>query len=191
MSSSNTKNLLIYTTVSSIWGIVFGFIGPFYVVYVQELSGGAEKLGIAFAIMIFVQSITTYLAGHFSDKLGRKPFLLATTYFDAVILVLFTIITKTHHLYILQGILGITNGVHDTIRTSLLGDLTVKEKRGGVVGKFNAVVSFASALGLALSGFLVKYYGIKFLFYLAAIVVVLSSILLFFIKEGEKYEETE
>jgi MFS family permease len=170
---------------------VFGFIGPFYVVYVQELSGGAEKLGIAFAIMIFVQSITTYLAGHFSDKLGRKPFLLATTYFDAVILVLFTIITKTHHLYILQGILGITNGVHDTIRTSLLGDLTVKEKRGGVVGKFNAVVSFASALGLALSGFLVKYYGIKFLFYLAAIVVVLSSILLFFIKEGEKYEETE
>jgi MFS family permease len=191
MSSSNTKNLLIYTTVSSIWGIVFGFIGPFYVVYVQELSGGAEKLGIAFAIMIFVQSITTYLAGHFSDKLGRKPFLLATTYFDAVILVLFTIITKTHHLYILQGILGITNGIHDTIKTALLGDLTVKEKRGGVVGKFNAVVSFASALGLALSGFLVKYYGIKFLFYLAAIVVVLSSILLFFIKEGEKYEETE
>lgn len=190
MRASNTRNLLIYTTVSSIWGIVFGLIGPFYVVYVQEMSGGMEKLGIAFAIMVFLQSLTTYLAGHFSDKLGRKPFLFITPYVDAVVLVLYTLITTTHHLYILQGILGITNGIHDTIRTSLLGDLTVKEERGGVVGKFNAIVSFASALGLALSGFLVKYYGIELLFYVAAAVVALSTILLLFIEEGGTYEKT-
>jgi MFS family permease len=178
MKSSNSRNLLIYTTVSSIWGIVFGLIGPFYVVYVQEMSGGMEKLGIAFAIMVFLQSLTTYLTGHLSDRLGRKPFLFITPYVDAVVLVLYTVITTTHHLYILQGILGITNGIHDTIRTSLLGDLTVKEERGGVVGKFNAIVSFASALGLALSGFLVKYYGIKLLFYVAATVVAPTSVAL-------------
>jgi MFS family permease len=189
MKSLNSRNLLIYTSVSSIWGIVFGLIGPFYVVYIQEMSGGMEKLGIAFAIMVFLQSLTTYLAGHFSDRLGRKPFLFMTPYVDAVVLVLFTVITTTHHLYILQGVLGITNGIHDTIRTSLLGDLTVKEERGGVVGKFNAIVSFASALGLALSGFLVKYYGIKLLFYVAAAVVASSTVLLFFIEERREIEE--
>jgi DHA1 family multidrug resistance protein-like MFS transporter len=176
---------MIYTTISSIWGIVFGLIGPFYVVYVEKLSGGMEKLGIAFSIMILLQSLTTYFAGHYSDKLGRKPFLFLTAYADASILLLYTIISKTHHLYVLQGLLGITNGVSGTIRTSLLGDLTIKEKRGKAVGKFNAIVSFSSAIGLALSGYLVKYYGLKFIFYFASIVVALSTILLFFIKEED------
>lgn len=191
MNSSSARNLILYTTVSSIWGIIFGLIGPFYVVYVEKISGGMEKLGIAFAIMVFLQSITTYLAGHFSDKIGRKPFLLIVSYVDAVVLLLYTLISKTHQLYILQAVLGITNGVHGTIRTSLLGDLTVKGKRGGVVGKFNAIVSLASAAGLALSGYLVKYYGFTFLFYLAAVVVALSTVLLFFIKEGERTDESE
>ncbi len=183
MSPSSAKNLILYTTVSSIWGIVFGLIGPFYVVYVEKISGGMEKLGIAFAIMLFLQSVTTYLVGHYSDKIGRKPFLLVTSYVDVVVLILYTVISNTYHLYILQGVLGITNGVHGTIRMTLLGDLTVKEKRGGVVGKFNAIVSFSSALGLALSGYLVKAYGIEVLFYLSAAVVALSTTLLFGIKE--------
>ena len=84
--------------------------------------------------------------------------------------------------------LGITNGIAGTIQTSLLGDLTIKEKRGKMVGKFNAVVSLASAAGLALGGYMVKLYGIKSLFYLASIVVVLSTILLLFIKENDELQ---
>jgi MFS family permease len=171
------------------WGIVFGFIGPFYVVYVEKISGGMENLGIAFSIMILLQSLTTYYAGRYSDRLGRKPFLLVTAYADAILLFMYTVISKPHHLYILQGFLGITNGIGGTIRMSLLGDLTVKEKRGREVGKFNAIVSFASAVGLAFSGYLVKYYGLKFLFYLASIMVALSTLLLFFIKEDINAQE--
>ena len=130
MSPSSTRNLLIFTTVRSIWAVTFGLIGPFYVVYVASLSGGMEKLGIAFSIMVLFQSLTSYLAGHFSDKLGRRPFLIVTAYVDTTILFLYTVIHETYQLYLLQGMLGITNGVIDTISTSLLGDLTIKEKRG-------------------------------------------------------------
>jgi len=144
-----------------------------------------EKLGIAFSIMVLFQSLTSYLAGHFSDKLGRKPFLIVTSYVDATILFLYTIISETHQLYLLQGMLGITNGVIDTMSTSLLGDLTIKEKRGKAVGKFNAIVGLSSAVGLSLGGYMVKYYGIKSLFYLASLVVALSTVLLFFIREDE------
>jgi len=184
LSASTSRNLLIFTTVSSIWAIVFGLIGPFYVVHVKDLSGGMEKLGIAFSIMILLQSLTSYFAGYFSDRLGRRPFLFVTSYVDAIILFLYTIINQTYQLYLLQGILGITNGVANTITTSLLGDLTITERRGKAIGKFNAIVGLASAVGLTLGGYLVKFYGIRFLFYVASIVVVLSTILLFFITEG-------
>ncbi len=185
MSSSSARNLLIFTTVSSIWAIVFGLIGPFYVVHVEKLSGGVEKLGIAFSIMVLFQSATSYSAGHFSDRLGRKPFLFLTAYTDAIVLFLYTVINETYQLYLLQGLLGITNGAADTIRISLLGDLTIKEKRGKAIGKFTAIVSLSSAVGLSLGGYVVKFYGIKSLFYLASIIVVFSTVLLFFIRERE------
>ncbi len=189
MSSSNARNLLIFTTVSSIWAIVIGFIGPFYVVYVSELSGGMEKLGLAFSIMIFAQAGTTYYAGRFSDKLGRKPFLFLTAYVDAAILFMYTVISETYQLYILQALLGFTNGIVDTVSTSLLGDLTVKEDRGKDIGKFNALVSLASGAGLFCGGYLVKFYGLEFMFYLASAVIALSTILLFFINEKDNSKE--
>ena len=160
-----------------------GFIGPFYVVQVERLSGGMEKLGIAFSIMVLIQSVTTYFIGHFSDKLGRKPFLLLTAYADATVLFLYTVIHETYQLYILQALLGITNGIAETISTSFLGDLTTKEGRGRTIGTFNAVVSLAAAGGLFMSGYMVKTYGLKYLFYLASACVALSTIFLFFIKE--------
>ena len=185
MSPSNTRNLLLFTTVRSVWAVTFGLIGPFYVVYVAGLSGGMEKLGFAFSIMVLFQSATSYLAGRFSDKLGRRPFLIVTAYVDTTILFLYTVIDGTYQLYLLQGMLGITNGVIDTISTSLLGDLTIKEKRGKAVGKFNAIVGLSSAVGLSVGGYMVKYYGIKSLFYLASLVVALSTVLLFFIREDK------
>ncbi len=167
-----------------------GFIGPFYVVYVAELSKGMEKLGLAFSIMILVQSATTYFAGHYSDKLGRKIFLFITAYTDAAILFFYTLISDTYELYILQALLGVTNGIVGTVGTSLLGDLTVRAKRGRMVGKYNAIVSLSSAIGLFFSGYLVKSYGIKPLFYLASIVVALSTVFLFFMEEEEKQAES-
>jgi len=185
LSSSSARNLLIFTSVSSIWAIVFGLIGPFYVVYVERLSGGMEKLGIAFAVMVLLQSITSYSAGRFSDRLGRRPFLFLTAYTDAGILFLYTVIHETYHLYLLQGLLGITNGISETIGTSLLGDLTIKEKRGKAIGRFKGIVSLSSAVGLALGGYVAKLYGLKSLFYLASLVVALSTGFLFFIKEDK------
>ncbi len=157
MSPSSTRNLLLFTSISSVWAIVSGFIAPFYVVYVERLCSGIEKPGISFSIMVLLQSLTSYLSGRFSDKLGRKPFLFITAYADAVILILYTMIQETYQLYILQAMLGITNGIEGTISTSLLGDLTVKEKRGHSIGKFNAIVGLAAAAGLSLGGFMAKY----------------------------------
>jgi len=155
------------------------------VLQVEELSGGMEKLGIAFSIMILLQSFTAYFAGRFSDKMGRRPFLFATSYIDAVVLFLYTVINETYQLYLLQAMLGITNGIIDTISTSLLGDLTVKEKRGKAVGKFNAIVCLASAGGVTLGGFIAEAYGIDALFYISSAVVALSTVLLFFIREDD------
>lgn len=175
----------MFTALSSVWGIVYGLIGPFYAVYVADITGGMDKLGYAFSIMIFAQAVISFAVGHYSDRLGRKPFLFLTAYADAAILLLYTIADKTYQIYILQACLGGTNAMSMTIRESLMGDLTKREKRGAAVGRLNAVVSLFAAAGLALGGYLSKLYGLKSIFYLGAAIITFSTALLFFIREKE------
>ena len=180
---NSTRNLFLFTALSTIWAVIFGLIGPFYVIHVEKLSGGMEKLGIAFSIMVFFQSFSSYLAGRFSDRLGRKPFLFLIGYVDSLIIFLYTVIKGTFQLYILQGLFGITNGIAQTMSTSLLGDITTRERRGRAVGLFNAFVGIASSAGLILSGYVAKLYGIRTIFYIASFVMFFSTFLLFGIKE--------
>jgi MFS family permease len=67
--------------------------------------------------------------------------------------------------------------------------LTIKAERGRNVGRFNAIVGFSSGIGLFFGGYMVKFYGLKALFYLASIIVALSTMLLFFIKEDGRVSE--
>jgi DHA1 family multidrug resistance protein-like MFS transporter len=185
LTTQDERNLRIFTGVSSLWAIVLGFIGPFYVLQVAKLSGGLEKLGLAFSITVLLQAATTYIAGHHSDRLGRKPFLIATAYVDATVIFLYTVIHEQYQLYVLQALLGVTNGIVGTVSTSLLGDLTIKEQRGRTVGKFQAIVSVSSATGLILGGYMAKSYGINSLFYLASGSIAFSTVLLFLLKEND------
>ncbi len=179
------RNLQLYTTVSSAWATATGIMGPFYVLLVEKISGGMEKLGFAFAIMILVNALSSYVTGYYSDKLGRKLFLFIIAYSQAIVIFLYTVISETYQLFILQALLGMIDGSSDTIKTSLLGDLTSKEKRGKSVGGFNATVNIASAAGLAIGGFIVKFYGLKSVFYITSVVIILSSSLFFFMKESD------
>jgi len=183
VAGSNAVGLRLFTAVSSIWGIVFGLIGPFYAVYISRISGGLEKLGFAFSLMVLVQSAASYSIGRYSDKLGRKPFLFMTALADSSVLFAFTVITETYQIYILQAVLGITNAVGLTIKESMLADLTKREKRGTEIGKFNSVVSIFAAIGMAVGGLLAEFYGLKYVFYLGSAVILCSTSLLFFIRE--------
>lgn len=180
------NSLLIFTLVNSVWGVVYGMIGPFYTLYIADKSGGMEKLGFAFSIMILVQAAASYFVGHYSDRLGRKPFLFAMAYVDAFVLFCYTIVNQPYQIYILQALLGVTNAVSLTIRGSLLADLTKVDTRGSEIGRFNALVSVFTAVGFTLGGYLAKFYGLKSIFYFGAVVIACSTILLFFIREPEK-----
>ena len=187
----NDKGIRVFTVLSSIWGVVYGLVGPFYVLYISKISGTTEKLGIAFSIMVLVQSLTSYVVGRYSDKMGRKPFLLMMGLLDAAILLAYTVADKTYHIYVLQGLLGVTNAMSMTIRGTILGDLTKTEKRGTDIGKYNAIVGIFSGIGIVIGGYVTKIYGLKSIFYLGAVMIILSSSLLFFLPEPKDAPKTD
>ena len=180
------NSLLAFTLVNSVWGVVYGMIGPFYTLYIADKSGGMEKLGFAFSIMILVQAAASYYVGRYSDRLGRKPFLFAMAYLDAFVLFCYTIVERTYEIYLLQALLGVTNAVSLTVRGSLLADLTKVDSRGSEIGRFNALVSLFTAAGFTAGGYLAKYFGLKSIFYFGAVVIACSTALLFFVREPNR-----
>ena len=175
--------LSIFTLVTSIWAFAWGLIGPFYVVYAQQIGGTIENLGIAFGILVLVESLTSYIFGKYSDKVGRRPFLMIVGYSNTIILFLYTIITTVAQLYVIQIFLGIVDSMEKTISTAFLGDITKRNKRGLQIGKYNTVVGIFGGISLMLGGLLINRYGFQIIFYIGSFFVFLATSMLFFINE--------
>ncbi len=179
----NISGLSVFTLTASIWTFALSLIGPFYVVFAQQIGGTIQNLGIAFGFLVFAQAITSYFIGKHSDKIGRRPFLIFTGYVNSLIFFLYTFVTTTFQLYIIQIFLGIAMAMELTISKAFLGDLTKKYKRGRQIGKYDLVVGIFGGIAIIIGGFLIGKFGFQIIFYLGSIFFFLATTLLFLIKK--------
>jgi len=180
------SNLTILTISISLYQFASGLIGPFYVLYIQKIGGTIENLGIAFGILGFFSAITTYLVGKYSDKIGRKPFLIFSGYLIATLFLLYLLVKTVFQLYILQAIFGIVNSVFIVMERILIADSTKSETRGVQIGRYDAIVGIFASLALVLSGFLISKFGFEIVFYIFSGLGIFSTTLLFLIKEAKR-----
>jgi len=177
-------NLTIFTIASSLMNFGWGLIGPFYYLYVNQLGGGSlEQFGIAFGIMYFASALASIIAGKYSDKLGRKPFLIGTSLMYAVVIYGYTVINTDIQLYIAQALIGVIGSVEQTMNASFLGDVTKKGKRGFRIGTVQSLVEMFSGIAIVIGGFLIGQTGFKIIFYIVSILIAIGSVILLGLKE--------
>lgn len=176
-------NYKIFLFSNSILAFALGLFTPFWIIFLQDFGGSVEQFGFAIGLMVFAQSITSYFAGKYSDKLGRKIFLIIGGFILSAVVFGYTLITALIHLYILQIINGITNSMQMTMETTFLGDITKKISRGVNIGKYHAIVGVMAAIAMMGGGFIVGQWGFKIIFYITSLVIFVSTLILFYIKE--------
>ena len=114
---------------NSIACLAFNLIGPFFVLFINKLGGSLENLGLLFGMSILANSIASYFIGKYSDRFGRKPFLLLSSFLSSVIIVLYIYITNLPQLYALQIANGINTAMWMTSERIFMADITKKETR--------------------------------------------------------------
>ncbi len=174
-----TTSMRLFTFSSSIFFFSVGLMGPFWVIFLQDFGGSLESLGFSVGLAFLSQSVTSYFSGKYSDKFGRKVFLIGSVVASGYIIIAYTIISSLLQLYVLQILYGMSTAIHQTTEKVVLGDLTKRETRGVHIGKYNALVSGSIGVAMIFGGFLAGFLGIKFLFYMVAILIFLSAISLF------------
>ena len=183
MAFSRLGDYRIFLFSNSILALALGLFTPFYIIFLQNFGGSIEQFGFAIGLMILAQSITSYFAGGYSDKVGRKIFLIAGGFILTGVVLAYTLISSLLMLYILQVVNGVTTSLQMTMETVFLGDVTKKAKRGAKIGRYHAIIGIVTAIAMMAGGLVVGQLGFKAIFYIASGIIFVSTLLLLYLKE--------
>jgi len=183
MNSIKKRNLGIFTFSNSLMSFAFGLFGPFYFIFINDLGGSIENFGIAAGLVVLSGSLVSLIVGKYSDKFGRKPFLIIGGYASAIVVFLYTIIGSLWQLYLLQVFNGLVVSLFATSESSFLGDITEKRKRGIEIGRYDAFVGVTEALAIFIGGFLAGRFGFEIVFYIVSIIFIISTTIMLKLRE--------
>jgi len=175
----NKKNFRIFTISNSLMALAFGLFGPFYLIFINNIGGSIENFGIAVGLVALAGALMSFFAGKFSDKIGRKPFLIIGGYSSALIVFLYTIINSIWQLYLLQILSGLIISIFETSESAYLADITENKKRGSEIGKYSAYIGFTEAFAIFIGGFLAGKFGFEIIFYVVSVIFVISTTIMF------------
>ncbi len=180
MKFNNFRYLLLSSSISA---IMAGIFGPFYILYIQKLGGGFENFGIALGLLTISSSLSYYVIGKYSDNIGRKPFMILSSFIGALLLLSYVFISSISQLFVVQVLFGMNDSIWNISETTFLSDITKKKTRGRKIGKYQSITGVLQGIAMFVGGVLVGRMGFEIIFYLGSFITLLSAIPLFFIKE--------
>lgn len=163
-----------------------GIVFPFYIIFINKIGANFTEFGIAFAIFSISAALAHKFVGKYSDRFGRKIFLLINSWGIAVTFLLFPIVTTIMQVYVLQAILGIFGAMQKTSEKAIVADLTDGGKRGLEIGSYHGWIAIFSALAVIAGGYLIDIFTLDIIFYIGSVILFLSSFATLKIKENEK-----
>ena len=163
--------------------IFLRFLGLFLVlpvlsVYALELDGATPLLvGVIVGGYALTQAIFQLPFGTMSDKIGRKPTIL----FGLIIFLIGSIIcgfsTDIYTLMFGRFLQGA--GAIGSVATAMVSDLVEEESRGKAMAIMGGFIAMSFALAMGLGPVVASSFGISSIFFITAVLAVISMILLF------------
>jgi predicted MFS family arabinose efflux permease len=175
-----------YLIVFTLWLLVFSsasqtmIISPILPLIGAELAIGDAVLGSlvsAYSIMVGVCAI---LAGPVSDKVGRRRILLLGCAAMTVALVLHAFVDGYASFLLVRMFAGGAGGILSGAAVSYIGDAFPYNRRGWATGWVMSGAAFGQIIGIPLGIVMAARWGFRSPFYLFAVTMAATVLLLFF-----------
>lgn len=163
------------------WGIGEGMFLYFVPLYLQQLGAAPIVIGTVYSAFGFVMLLAHIPAGYLSDRLGRRPLIwaawimgLVATWVMALGLSLEIFVAG----FVLYGVTGFVSSPLFSYVTAARGKLTA----GRAMTLTSAMYNLGAVLGPVSGGWIGENFSIRMIFTYAAVVFVVSTALVLFLK---------
>ncbi|MBI5355945.1 MAG: MFS transporter [Candidatus Aenigmarchaeota archaeon] len=178
----NFRFMLVF---SGILAVASGLLNPFLIVLLNG-AGSFRDFGFLIGISMVVASVASYFTGSFSDKVGRKPVLIASLVGYAFVTIAYTFSKDIFYLAFLQSIVGVLQAMFTTANNALLADITDDDSRGKKIGTEASLSSLIGGLTVMAGGVIASIVGINTVFYMVSFLFIASILPLMKINENRK-----
>ncbi|HEX9349594.1 MAG TPA: MFS transporter [Gemmatimonadales bacterium] len=156
-SRSRSRFAVIFFTVL-IDLIGFGIVMPILPFYAQRFGASGLAYGAVLGAYSFMQFVATALLGKLSDRIGRRPVLLATMLFNAAGYALFAFAGSYWVLFLSRVVSGFAGG-NISVAQAYMADITTPAERSRGMGIVGAAFGIGFSAGPALGGLADHYLG--------------------------------
>ncbi len=170
-------------------GLAISQILPFLPLYVAQLGVTSHESlsmwsGLTFSVTFLVSAIVSPMWGSLADRKGRKLMLLRASLGMAIAILLQAFATNVWQLFFLRAVMGLTSGYIPNAM-ALVASQVPRERSGWALSTLSTAQISGVIGGPLLGGFLADHVGLRAVFIITAILLVVSFLVtLFLIKEG-------
>ncbi len=146
----------------------FGIIIPILPIHAMELGAPSWVIGLVAASFSAMQFAFGPFWGNLSDRLGRRPILMASMLLMGLSYILFAFSAKSLAILFLSRLLAGVAAANISAAQAFISDITPPEKRAKNFGIIGAAFGLGFIFGPPLGGFLKADYGLHAVGYVAA-----------------------
>lgn len=170
----------LYVAVFFIF-VSYGCITPFFVKYcTSELGFSANTASLGLFVLTIVGALFAVPAGILSDRISRRLVLLIGTLIFAGGLAGASFVHTVNVMYVFLGLIGIGFICIQVTIYAILAQIAPMERLGEFIGIMNLFISLGQWIATIVMGYILDSVGFGSFFVIAATIMLLSSLVIFF-----------
>ncbi len=193
-----SANVLLLGIVSFLNDLSSEMIMPILPMFITALGGAGLAVGLVGGLRDSISSILKLLAGHWSDRTGKRKIFVSSGYLTSSLFKLFLAFSKTwQHILIFAGLERVGKGLRTAPRDAILSD-SMPKQRGKAFGIHRALDTAGAIAGSVVVLLLLWFFWFdleqithqitfyKSVILIAAIIAFFSLVPLYFVKEAKR-----
>ena len=180
-------NLRLFIVVSSVFAL--GHFGYAFLLLKAKNIGLSDDMAILlYALFYIVYTICIIPSGMLSDKIGRKPVLMAGYLVFAITSLGLIFTSDIYSIILFFVVYGIFYAMIDGVQRAFVVDLAPEHLKATALGTFHTAIGFVALPGGFIAGMLWDKIGPEATFTYGLILAIISTVLFIFVRDKHRLQ---
>lgn len=148
----------------------------FLLLRAADLGVPPALIPILWAMLHVVKSASSVPGGALSDRLGRKPLIVAGWLLFAAVYLGFGMASEEWHAWALFAVYGVFFGLTEGVEKALVADIVPAARRGAAFGWYSLTIGLGALPASLLFGFIWERVGVAAAFWFGAVLALLAAV---------------